>query len=134
MTTAPAPMNTRANVPMTSARACSPIVLITASLRLGSGLKLPRPTRRSVTGVRERMREGHVTGPGRIQSVKALLISADPRVREWMALAVRSAARSVGEEFETVEARDGVGGLAVAWRSLPDVVVADEITSRAGAF
>ena len=66
--------------------------------------------------------------------MKALLISADPRVREWMALAVRSAARSVGEEFETVEARDGVGGLAVAWRSLPDVVVADEITSRAGAF
>ena len=66
--------------------------------------------------------------------MKALLISADPRVREWMALAVRSAARRVGEEFETLEARDGLAGLALAWRNLPDVVVADEITSRAGAF
>lgn len=66
--------------------------------------------------------------------MKALLISADPNVREWVALAVRSAAFRVGEEFETLEARDGLSGLALAWRSLPDVVVADEITSRAGAF
>lgn len=73
-------------------------------------------------------------GPGRIHPVRALLISPDPKVREWVALAVRSAARRVGEEFETLEARDGVTGLALAWRDLPDVVVADEIASRAGAF
>jgi len=66
--------------------------------------------------------------------VKTLLISPDPKVREWMALAVRSAARGVGEEFETLEAQDGVSGIAMAWRELPDVVVADEIASRAGAF
>ena len=71
---------------------------------------------------------------GRIHPVRALLISPDPQVREWMALAVRSAARGVNEEFETLEARDGVTGLALAWRDLPDVVVADEIASRAGAF
>ena len=66
--------------------------------------------------------------------MKTLLISPDPKVREWMALAVRSAARGVGEEFETLEAQDGVSGIAMAWRELPDVVVADEIASRAGAF
>ena len=66
--------------------------------------------------------------------MKALLISADPNVREWMALATRTAARRMGEEFDTLEARDGLVGLALAWREFPDVVVADEITSRAGAF
>lgn len=72
--------------------------------------------------------------PGTMHAVKALLISADPNVREWMALAARSAARRMGEDFETLEARDGLAGLALAWREFPDVVVADEITSRAGAF
>lgn len=66
--------------------------------------------------------------------MKILLISPDPKVREWTALAVRSAGRQVGEEVETLEARDGVSGLALAWRDLPEVVVADEIASRAGAF
>jgi CheY-like chemotaxis protein len=33
-----------------------------------------------------------------------------------------------------MEAEDGVQAIALAWRWRPDVVVADEITSRAGAF
>jgi len=66
--------------------------------------------------------------------VKVLLISADPAVRGSMALAIRSVQRRLNEPFEVLEANDGVRGIALAWRHLPDVVVADEITSRAGAF
>lgn len=51
-----------------------------------------------------------------------------------MALAVRSVERSLGEPLEFLEAVDGLEGIALAWRYLPDVVVADEIASRAGAF
>lgn len=54
-----------------------------------------------------------------------------------MALAVRSVQRRLGEPsepFEPLEARDGIQGIAMAWRHLPDVVIADEIASRAGAF
>jgi DNA-binding response OmpR family regulator len=73
-------------------------------------------------------------GAGTIAAVKILLVSADPRTREWMALTVRSIARSRGEEPELLEASDGLAGIRLAWRHLPDVVLLDEITSRAGAF
>jgi DNA-binding response OmpR family regulator len=66
--------------------------------------------------------------------VKILLISSDPRVRDSMAVIMRSVKRSTGEEPEFLEARDGIRGLTLAWRHLPQVVVADEIASRAGAF
>jgi DNA-binding response OmpR family regulator len=66
-------------------------------------------------------------------SVRALLVSADPDVRANIGLAVRNAVRP-GEPVELIEARDGVEGIALAWRRLPDVVVADEIASRAGGF
>jgi DNA-binding response OmpR family regulator len=66
--------------------------------------------------------------------VKVLLISSDPAVREWNALAVRSVQRRLDQPFDELEAADGIRGMALAWRHLPDVVVADEITSRAGAF
>lgn len=53
-----------------------------------------------------------------------------------MSLAVRSVRRNLDpdERLEFLEARDGVSGMAIAWRDRPDVVVADEIASRAGAF
>jgi DNA-binding NarL/FixJ family response regulator len=51
-----------------------------------------------------------------------------------MALVARSIQRTLGEPLEFLEAADGVRGIALAWRHLPEVVVADEITSRAGAF
>lgn len=38
------------------------------------------------------------------------------------------------DPFEALEARDGIQGIAMAWRYLPEVVIADEIASRAGAF
>ncbi len=66
--------------------------------------------------------------------MKILLISPDPKVRDAMAVIMHSVKRSTGEEPEFVEARDGIRGLALAWRHLPEVVVADEIASRAGAF
>lgn len=69
--------------------------------------------------------------------MKVLLVSVDPNLRETMALAVRSVQRMRGqlsEPFEPMEARDGLQGIAMAWRYLPDVVIADEISSRAGAF
>lgn len=62
------------------------------------------------------------------------MISADPEVREWMGLAAGSFARSTGETPEIVEASDGIKALKLAARFPPDVVIADEITSRAGAF
>jgi DNA-binding response OmpR family regulator len=66
--------------------------------------------------------------------MRVLLVSADPRVREMMALVTRSFRRGLGEPVETFQATDGLRGIALAWRHLPDVVVVDEITSRAGAF
>jgi DNA-binding response OmpR family regulator len=66
--------------------------------------------------------------------MKVLLVSADPAVRETMALTVRSARRSVGVEISFLEAADGLAGRSLAWKHRPEVVVADEITSRMGAF
>jgi DNA-binding NarL/FixJ family response regulator len=68
--------------------------------------------------------------------VKVLLVAADPAVRRTMELTVRSVERAIGPggEVEFLEAPDGVAGIRLAWRELPDVVVADELSSRAGAF
>jgi DNA-binding NarL/FixJ family response regulator len=68
--------------------------------------------------------------------MKVLLVSADPKAREALALTARTLQRAAGhgEALELIEAADGLRGMALAWRHLPDVVVADEITSRAGAF
>jgi DNA-binding response OmpR family regulator len=63
-----------------------------------------------------------------------LLVSNDPEVRESMAVAIGGVRRGTGEPVELLEASDGVRGVRLAWRYEPDVVVADEITSRMGAF
>jgi DNA-binding response OmpR family regulator len=66
--------------------------------------------------------------------VKALLISPDPALREQLRVAVSSVERRTGEPWEYLEAPNGIVGLKIAWRTMPDVVVADEIASGAGAF
>jgi DNA-binding NarL/FixJ family response regulator len=66
--------------------------------------------------------------------VKVLLISSDAATREAMRVSARSILRLAAEPVEFLEAPDGVRGMAAAWRALPDVVVTDEISSRAGAF
>jgi DNA-binding response OmpR family regulator len=66
--------------------------------------------------------------------VKALLISADPELRRILGVALGSARRRTRDGWEFLEADNGLEGLRLAWRELPDVVVADEIASGAGAF
>jgi DNA-binding response OmpR family regulator len=51
-----------------------------------------------------------------------------------IALAVRSIERRVGSELRFRAARNGDLGLRAALRDRPEVIVADEIASRAGAF
>ncbi len=72
--------------------------------------------------------------PDRMHGVKVLLVSPDPESRELMRLTVGSIERRLGTTLEFVEARDGDRGIKAAWRERPDIVVADEIASRAGAF
>lgn len=51
-----------------------------------------------------------------------------------MALAVRSIERRLGAELRFRAARDGELGTRAALRDRPEIVVADELASRAGAF
>ena len=66
--------------------------------------------------------------------MKALVISADPELREQLSVTLRVLERRGGERWEHLEARNGIEGLKLAWRELPDLVVVDEIASGAGAF
>lgn len=61
-------------------------------------------------------------------------MSPDPRSRELMALAVRSIERHLGEELRFRAAANGELGTRAALRDRPQIVVADELASRAGAF
>lgn len=61
-------------------------------------------------------------------------MSPDERTRDLAALAVRSIERRLGSDLRFRAARDGDLGLKAALRDRPDVIVADEIASRAGAF
>ena len=63
-----------------------------------------------------------------------LLVSPDPESRELMALAVRSIERRLAQELRFRAAKNGELGIRAALRDRPDIVVADEIASRAGAF
>ena len=73
---------------------------------------------------------------GRMLTVKVLLVTADPDVRTQMQVAARALRRRMdaADGLELLEAADGDRGARIAWRERPDVVLADEITSRAGAF
>lgn len=64
--------------------------------------------------------------------MKVLLVSPDPESREMMQVAVGDLGRRGTVEFS--EAGNGETGIKKAWRDRPDVVIADEIASRAGAF
>ena len=66
--------------------------------------------------------------------MEVLLVSPDPATRDLMALAVRSIERRIGSELRFRAAADGDLGLRAALRDRPDVIVADELASRAGAF
>jgi DNA-binding response OmpR family regulator len=66
--------------------------------------------------------------------MRALVISPDAAVRHQLRIALESAERRTGESWEYLEAPDGILGIRLAWRAMPDLVVADEIASGAGAF
>ncbi|HXF72377.1 MAG TPA: hypothetical protein VNO79_07190 [Actinomycetota bacterium] len=66
--------------------------------------------------------------------MRILVVAPDPRARELLGLAVRSIERRVGGPLELLEAPDGDRGARLALRERPDVVIAEEIASRAGAF
>jgi DNA-binding response OmpR family regulator len=67
-------------------------------------------------------------------AVDVLLVSPDPASRELMALAVRSIERRVASPLRFRAAKNGELGIRAALRDRPEIVVADEIASRAGAF
>ena len=67
-------------------------------------------------------------------AVDVLLVSPDPVSRELMALAVRSIERRIGSPLRFRAAKNGELGIRAALRDRPQIVVADEIASRAGAF
>jgi DNA-binding response OmpR family regulator len=69
-----------------------------------------------------------------MRRVKVLLVSADPRARELMRLAVAGVERRLGSRLLFLEAPNGEVAVRVAWRESPDAIVADEIASRMGAF
>lgn len=63
-------------------------------------------------------------------------MTADPQVRTQMEVTARALRRRMdpADQLDVFEAADGDRGARIAWRERPDVVLADEITSRAGAF
>jgi DNA-binding response OmpR family regulator len=69
-----------------------------------------------------------------IAQVDVLLVSPDERSRQLMALAVRSIERRLDSALRFRAARNGELGIKAALRGRPDIIVADEIASRAGAF
>jgi DNA-binding response OmpR family regulator len=69
-----------------------------------------------------------------MRAVDVLLVSPDPASRELMALAVRSIERRIGSPLRFRAAKNGELGIRAALRDRPQIVVADEIASRAGAF
>lgn len=69
-----------------------------------------------------------------MRAVKVLLVSPEVESRDLMALAVAGIERRLGATLEFLEAPNGELGVRAAFRERPDVIVADEIASRAGAF
>jgi DNA-binding response OmpR family regulator len=69
-----------------------------------------------------------------MRAVDVLLMSPDPASRDLMALAVRSIERRIGSTLRFRAAKNGELAIRAALRDRPDIVVTDEIASRAGGF
>jgi DNA-binding response OmpR family regulator len=61
-------------------------------------------------------------------------VSSSSSLRDQMAVAVTAVERRTGEPIEFLEAANGEIAVRVAWKDKPDIVIADEAASRAGAF
>ena len=66
--------------------------------------------------------------------MKVLLVSPESATRDVMRSAVSALERRGYGPLEFIEATDGVRGIELAWQELPGIVMADEISSHAGAF
>ena len=66
--------------------------------------------------------------------MKVLLVSPNPESRHLTGLAVAGISHRLRERLQFLEASNGEEGVAMTRRERPDVIVADEIASRAGAF
>jgi DNA-binding response OmpR family regulator len=73
-------------------------------------------------------------GHGSLPLVEVVLMSRDVRTRELMALTVRSIERRLGEPLRFRAAANGELAARAVLRDRPDIVIADEIASRMGAF
>jgi DNA-binding response OmpR family regulator len=69
-----------------------------------------------------------------MRAVRVLLTSSNESVKDWMRLAVSGIERRLGERLEFIEAKNGENGVLLAWKYAPEIILADEIQSRAGAF
>jgi DNA-binding response OmpR family regulator len=69
-----------------------------------------------------------------MRAVRVLLSSANESVLDWMRLAVSGIERRLGERLEFIEASNGERGVLLARKYDPEIIIADEIQSRAGAF
>ncbi|HJR18113.1 MAG TPA: hypothetical protein VJ922_00190 [Actinomycetota bacterium] len=59
--------------------------------------------------------------------MKILVVSEDPRARDWVRL-------SIGSDATYIDAANGLEALKLAKEQSPDVVIADETTEPFGAF
>jgi DNA-binding response OmpR family regulator len=66
--------------------------------------------------------------------MEVVLMSRDPRARELMALTVRSIERRLDEPLRFRAAANGELAARAVLRDRPEIVIADEIASRMGAF
>jgi DNA-binding response OmpR family regulator len=66
--------------------------------------------------------------------MEVVLMSRDPRARALMALTVRSIERRLDEPLRFRAAANGELAARAVLRDRPEIVIADEIASRMGAF
>jgi DNA-binding response OmpR family regulator len=66
--------------------------------------------------------------------VRALLVSPDEKSRQQMRVIVSGLRLRLGASVEFLESTDGERAASMADRESPDLIVVDEIASRAGAF
>jgi len=69
-----------------------------------------------------------------MRAVKVLLTSTDESALLMMRLAVAGIERRLDQKLEFITASNGEKAVKAAWSERPDIIVADEIASRAGAF
>jgi DNA-binding response OmpR family regulator len=66
--------------------------------------------------------------------MRGLIVSKSPELRGLIAAALGSLGRRAGESLDVTTETNGERAVMAAWRDGPEVIVADEVASRMGAF